>query len=36
MIGAMRAGWDEVLGIEREKEYVEIAEARIKYWQETE
>ena len=32
MIGAMRAGWDEVLGIERETKYIEIAEARIKQW----
>ena len=32
MIGAMRAGWDEVLGIEREEEYVAYANARIEYW----
>lgn len=29
MIGALRAGWDEVVGVERECEYVAIAEARI-------
>lgn len=33
MIGAMRAGWDEVVGIEREAEYVEIARARLSRWQ---
>jgi predicted RNA methylase len=27
-IGGMLAGWDEVSGIEREEEYVEIARAR--------
>lgn len=32
MIGALRAGWDEVVGIEREPEYVEIAEARLAHW----
>ena len=32
MIGAMLAGWDEVVGIEREEEYVRIAEARLKWW----
>lgn len=25
-------GWDEVVGIEREAEYVEIAEARLRHW----
>ena len=29
MIGALRAGWDEVVGVEIEAEYVEIARARI-------
>lgn len=29
MIGCMQAGWDEVVGIEREAEYIEIAKARI-------
>lgn len=32
MIGAMLAGWDEVIGIEREAEYCEIGRARIEYW----
>ena len=32
MIGAVMAGWDEVLGIELEQEYVEIAHRRIGYW----
>ena len=31
-IGAMQAGWDEIIGIEREEEYVPIAKARIAYW----
>ena len=29
MIGCMQAGWDEVVGIEREAEYIAIAKARI-------
>jgi hypothetical protein len=29
MIGCMQAGWDEVVGIEREAEYIEIAKNRI-------
>jgi DNA modification methylase len=29
MIGCLQAGWDEVVGVEREAEYVEIAKARI-------
>ncbi|HZU33922.1 MAG TPA: hypothetical protein VFB79_22605 [Candidatus Angelobacter sp.] len=32
MIGAMQAGWEDVTGIEKEAEYVKIAEARIKHW----
>ena len=28
----MIAGWDEIVAIEKEKDYVEITEARIKYW----
>lgn len=31
-IGAMQAGWEEVVGIEKEAEYVEIAEARLAHW----
>ena len=29
MIGAQRAGWEDTVGIEREPEYVEIAETRL-------
>ena len=29
IIGCLQAGWDEVVGIEREAEYIEIAKARI-------
>jgi DNA modification methylase len=32
MIGAHFAGWDEVVGIEREDEYIPVAEARLKWW----
>ena len=32
MIGGMLAGWEEVLGIERDKQYVEIAKARLQWW----
>jgi len=32
MIGAALAGWEEIIGIEREAEYVEIVEARTKWW----
>ena len=32
MIGSLLAGWDDVTGIEREAEYVEIAKARLAYW----
>jgi len=31
MIGAMQAGWEEVVGIEMDPEYVKISEARIKH-----
>ena len=33
MIGASLAGWEEIVGIEMEEEYVEIAEARLKHWE---
>lgn len=33
-IGALRAGWDEVVGIERDPAYVAIASARIERWEE--
>lgn len=32
MIGALQAGWDETVGIEREREYVEIARARLAHF----
>ena len=32
MIGASLAGWEEVVGIEMEEEYVRIARARLAYW----
>lgn len=32
MIGALRAGWSSVFGIEREAEYVQIAHARLRHW----
>ena len=32
MIGAFQAGWECVIGIELEKEYVDIGRARLKYW----
>jgi site-specific DNA-methyltransferase (adenine-specific) len=36
-IGAMRAGWEEVVGVEmmndEEHNYVDIARARVAYWQ---
>jgi DNA modification methylase len=34
MIGAMRAGWDDVRGIEIDRHYVDIAKKRIRYWRE--
>lgn len=34
MIGAMLAGWDEVVGIEQDAEYAEIARLRIAQWKE--
>ena len=33
MIGALLAGWDEVIGIEQDAAYVTIAEARLTWWQ---
>jgi site-specific DNA-methyltransferase (adenine-specific) len=30
MIGCLQAGWDEVVGIERESRFADIAEARIR------
>lgn len=32
MIGAMQAGWDEVIGVEMNADYCNIAENRINHW----
>lgn len=32
MIGAVLAGWDEVVGVEMVEEYIAIATARLKHW----
>lgn len=32
MIGALLAGWDEIIGVEGEQEYTAIAHARLKWW----
>ena len=32
MIGAHLAGWEEIVGIEMERDYCEIAEARLAHW----
>jgi DNA modification methylase len=32
-VGAILAGWEHVTAIEREAEYVKIAQRRIEYWQ---
>jgi DNA modification methylase len=32
MIGAMQAGWDEIVGIEQDARYCEIAKRRLEYW----
>ena len=32
-IGGVLAGWDKVVTIEREADYIPIAKARLKYWQ---
>jgi hypothetical protein len=32
-IGAMLAGWDEIVGVEMIGEYVSIARARLRWWQ---
>jgi len=33
MIGALLAGWEEVVGVELSREYTDIARARISWWQ---
>jgi DNA modification methylase len=32
MIGAMQAGWNEIVGIEQNPHYCEIAKLRLQYW----
>lgn len=33
MIGALLSGgWDEIVGVERERQYVEYGKARLAYW----
>jgi len=32
IIGALMVGWDEVVGIEMEQKYIDIAESRIRHW----
>jgi DNA modification methylase len=32
ILGAMHAGWDEIIGIEREQKYIDIANRRIERW----
>jgi site-specific DNA-methyltransferase (adenine-specific) len=32
MIGGLQAGWDEIVGIELEKESAVVARKRIEYW----
>ena len=32
IIGALLAGWDEVVGIELDERYIRIAEHRIRHW----
>lgn len=34
MIGGIKAGWDNIIGIEKEENYCNIANARITYWDE--
>lgn len=36
MIGAYRAGWDNLVGVELQKEYIGIGNPRMKYWIELE
>jgi len=32
MIGCLLAGWDEVVGIEKDAGYVAVARARLEWW----
>ena len=34
MIGALRAGWESIVGIEQDADFVEIARARLQRWSE--
>jgi DNA modification methylase len=34
MIGALQAGWDEIVGVEQDAHYCEIAKRRLEYWRE--
>jgi len=33
MIGAMLAGWEQIVGVEITPEYIPVAEARLRYWE---
>lgn len=33
VIGAMMAGWDEIVAVEIDPEHVEVAEKRVRFWQ---
>ncbi|KKL83269.1 hypothetical protein LCGC14_1976460, partial [marine sediment metagenome] len=33
MIGAMQAGWDEVVGVEQDSGYSKIARCRLEHWE---
>jgi site-specific DNA-methyltransferase (adenine-specific) len=32
-VGAMQAGWDEIVGVETDVEYCGLAQARMRYWE---
>lgn len=32
MIGSLQAGWDEIVGVEQDDDYCDIARSRIDYW----
>lgn len=32
MVGAALAGWDQIVGVEGEREYVDIGRARLRWW----
>jgi len=33
MIGGLLAGWEDIVGLEQESQYVDIGRARGKFWQ---